>query len=60
MIDCDLSFEYTDVQATLKGKIISIKNAGNGRIEVDEVGEIIEDDHQKPGVHCDIIIRNKK
>lgn len=38
---CDLAFERSEVNATLKGHIDSIKNPVSGRIEVSDVGEII-------------------
>ncbi len=44
LIDCDLAFEYSDVQADTHGHIISIKNPRSGKIVVDSVGEIIRGD----------------
>ena len=44
MINTDLSFEYSDVNATIKGRIESIKNPRSGKIVVDEVGSIIKED----------------
>ncbi len=41
LIDCDLAFEYSDVEAELSGHVISIKNPLSGKIVVDSVGEII-------------------
>lgn len=43
MIDTDLSFERSDVEATLTTPIVSIKNPMSGHIYVPEVGEIIMD-----------------
>ena len=43
LIDCDLAFEYSDVNAELNGHVISIKNPRLGKIVVDSVGEIISD-----------------
>lgn len=37
----DLSFEYSDVEATIQGHVDSIKNPRSGEIVVDGVGEII-------------------
>ena len=37
----DLSFEYSDVEATISGHVDSIKNPRSGSITVDSVGEII-------------------
>ncbi len=44
MEGCDLSFEYSDVEATVKGHVDSIKNPRSGKIEVESVGEIIMED----------------
>lgn len=41
MEDTDLSFEYSDVEADVKGHILSVKNPRSGRIIADSVGEII-------------------
>ena len=43
MIDTDLSFERSDVEATLTAPIVSIKNPLSGHIYVPKVGEIIID-----------------
>lgn len=37
----DLAFEYSDVQADVKGEILSVKNPRSGHITADAVGEII-------------------
>lgn len=39
--DCDLAFEYSDVEATIRGDIISVKNPESGKIYADEIGELI-------------------
>ncbi len=44
MEDCDLSFEYSEVEADIKGHVDSIKNPKSGTITVDSVGEIINED----------------
>lgn len=49
LIDCtmegtDLSFEYSDVEATVKGHIDSVKNPRSGSITADSVGEVIMGD----------------
>ena len=49
MTDTDLSFEKSDVEATLTAPIISIKNPLSGYIYVPEVGEIIMDDPNAKG-----------
>lgn len=50
MIDADLSFEKSEVEATLVGHIISIKNPASGNIRVPSVGEIIKDTPSSKGV----------
>lgn len=40
----DLSFEYSDVQADIRGHVDSIKNPRSGAITVDSVGEILMTD----------------
>ena len=37
----DLSFEYSEVEATVKGNILSVKNPASGYIKADSIGEII-------------------
>lgn len=49
MIDTDLSFERSDVEATLTAPIVSIKNPLSGHIFVPEVGEIILDIDEAKG-----------
>ena len=49
MIDCDLSFEKSDVEATLNAPIVSIKNPASGEIRVPQVGEIVMDDPKAKG-----------
>ncbi|HIV38210.1 MAG TPA: DUF3737 family protein [Candidatus Blautia stercorigallinarum] len=49
MVDTDLSFEKSDVTATITTPVISIKNPLSGCIQVPEVGEIIRDDENSKG-----------
>lgn len=44
MIDTDLCFEYSEVEADIKGNVVSIKNPKSGTIIVDSVGEIATED----------------
>ena len=44
MEDADLSFEYSDVDATILGHVDSIKNPRSGKIVADSVGEVIRGD----------------
>ncbi len=50
MIDADLAFEKSDVDATITTPMISIKNPTSGTINVPEVGEIIMDDSGAKGI----------
>ena len=56
MIDTDLSFERSDVEATLTAPIVSIKNPLSGHIYVPAVGEIIMDIENAYG---EVIIENQ-
>ena len=58
MENCDLSFENSDVVATVNGRIDSVKNPVNGSITADAIGEIILDEHKWPG-RCPITVRGK-
>ena len=49
MIDTDLAFEKSDVEATITTPMISIKNPLSGSISVPEVSEIIMDDVNAKG-----------
>ncbi len=49
MEDTDLAFEYSDVEADVRGHVISIKNPKSGTITVDSVGEIIR---ENPVMEC--------
>lgn len=59
MVDCDLAFEYTSVDADIKGEILSVKNPGPGRIVADGYGEIILDEYQWKDARCQILTRGK-
>ena len=41
MEDTDLAFEYSSVNADIKGNILSVKNPASGIIRADSIGEII-------------------
>lgn len=53
MIDTDLAFERSHVQATITTPVLSIKNPLSGRIVVPAVGEIIRD---IPGADGEILV----
>lgn len=54
MVDCDLSFERSDVEASLTAPVMSIKNPYSGKIVVPAVGEMIIDDEN---AKCEIVIK---
>lgn len=43
MVGCDLAFENSDVEATIRGHVDSVKNPRSGRIVADSVGEVIRE-----------------
>lgn len=53
MVDTDLCFEKSEVSATIKTPVMSIKNPRSGTISVPAVGEIIMDD---PEAHGKILV----
>lgn len=52
MVDADLCFEKSEVEATITTPVISIKNPLSGCIQVPAVGEIILDDENAKGKIC--------
>lgn len=54
----DLAFENSDVTASIKGEVLSVKNPVHGRIEAGRIGEIILDEYRWPGADCEIIQTN--
>lgn len=49
MVDCDLAFEKSDVEAEIVSDVLSVKNPRSGRITAESVGEIIMDDPKAEG-----------
>ena len=56
MEETDLAFEYSEVQADIKGSVLSVKNPKSGRITADGYGEIILGDAVME-TGCEIITR---
>ena len=50
--DADLALEYSDVRATIKGNVVSIKNPRTGFIKADSCGEVILDSNIKSPADC--------
>ena len=60
MEGCDLSFERSEVKATVKGSIDSVKNPVSGYVEADEIGEEIWDSYIKDKSSCAVRVRSTK
>lgn len=61
LVDCtmeetDLAFEYSDVQANIRGTVLSVKNPRSGRITADGFGEIIREGAVMED-HCQVCVR---
>ncbi|MBR4387744.1 MAG: DUF3737 family protein [Prevotella sp.] len=54
---CDRAFEYSTVEADIRGHIESIKNPASGHITADSIGEIIIDENIKGPADCKIEVR---
>ncbi len=54
---CDLAFERSDVQATLCGHILSVKNPQTGFVTADSIGEVILDGTLPSPCDCRIMQR---
>lgn len=52
MLDADLCFERSEVEATITSEVVSIKNPRTGRIVVPALGELIMDDPEAKGIVC--------
>ena len=52
--DCDLAFEYSSVNATIKSPIHSVKNPRTGSITADSYGKIILDKNIKSPADCNL------
>ena len=57
MVDTDLSFERSEVNATVKGRIVSVKNPISGSIVADEIGDIVD---YSPDCNCKITVKQGK
>ena len=55
--ECDRAFEYSTLQADIRGHIKSIKNPTSGRIVADSIGEVIIDKNIKQPADCQILTR---
>ena len=57
--DCDRAFEYSTLDADIRGGITSIKNPMSGRIVADEIGSVTIDENIKAPADCIITVRQK-
>ena len=57
--ECDRAFEYSTVQADIRGHIKSVKNPTSGHITADNFGEIIIDKNIKQPADCIITTRKQ-
>lgn len=57
--DANLAFEYSSVEARVKGHIVSVKNPSSGHIYADSIGEIILDENIKQPANCIITTPNQ-
>ncbi len=53
---CDLAFEYSEVNADIKGTVLSVKNPLSGTIVADGYGDIIFSDSVKP-CRAEVLVR---
>lgn len=57
--DCDLAFEYSSVEASVKSPVRSVKNPRTGSITAESYGEIILDENIKAPADCKIKVWNE-
>ncbi len=59
MVQANLAFEYSTVEATIHGFIESVKNPIGGMITADEIGEVILTDDSLYPCHASINVKKK-
>lgn len=55
--DCDRAFEYSTLEADIRGSITNIKNPASGHIVADAIGSVTLDDNIKAPADCVISLR---
>ena len=65
LVDCemqetDFSFEYSEVDAEIRGEILSVKNPKSGRIVADRIAEILLTEDSKMPCDCKIVVRGSE
>jgi len=58
--NADLMFEYSSVEADIRGHVVSIKNPATGHVVADSIGEVIIDQNIKGPADCVITTRHGK
>ena len=56
--DCDRAFEYSTLQADIRGGITNIKNPTSGRIVADKIGSVTIDENVLQPNNCEIVVRS--
>ena len=59
MNNCDLSFELSEVDADIRGEIMSVRSPLSGKVVADGIGEIFRDVPEEYGCSAEIVIRKK-
>ena len=54
---CDRVFEYSNVEADIRGHIENIKNPTSGHIVADSIGSVTIDEHVRQPANCEIRVR---
>ena len=57
---CDRAFEYSTLQADIRGSITNIKNPMSGRIVADSIGSLTLDEHIKAPADCVVEERGRR
>lgn len=57
--DCDRAFEYSTLQADIRGRIVNIKNPTSGSITADEIGSVTIDENIRQPADCQIAERSR-
>ncbi len=55
--DCDRAFEYSTVDADIRGAITNVRNPASGRIVADRIGSVTLDENIKSPADCEILER---
>lgn len=59
LINTDLAFEYSSVDADVRSHIVSVKNLTSGTLTADSIGEIIMEENRVDTEKSEITVRNK-